>query len=74
MARTVGAIERDMDNALIETNRGVAGSVEKLERLRQELADLTPAAVKKVVEEPEEAPVEDAPKAAPKPKAKRSGK
>ena len=38
MGRTVGAIERDLDNAMVEANNGQAGSVEKLERLRQELA------------------------------------
>lgn len=66
MARAVGAIERDLDNAAREADAGFAGSGEKLARLRAELADLTPQAPEP---EPEPEP-EDEPVKASRPKAK----
>ena len=64
MPRTVGAIERDMDNAGLEADRGYPGSADKLAALQAELDALTPTPEPEP--EPEPAPVEDEPK----PKAK----
>ena len=65
--RTVGAIERDLDNARWEADNGYVGAGEKIDRLQAELLEVVPPVTPPVVEEPE---VEEAPK----PKAKRTKK